>query len=335
MQENCLMTIADFNIKEMTAETTSALELHTKIMSAEQSAANAMLSLCENLKTMRDQKLYNALGFDTFEEYSEKACGIKKRQAYNYIQTYERLGKSAMQSNAQLGITKLQLLSEVCAVDREEFVENNDLDGMSVAEIKKLVEDNRQRGEQLDLLENQVKDLEAENAELRNRPVEVAVAEPSKEDIDKAVELATAKLKKEHADKIKELKSAQKEAVKKAENKAKSVAESENIKAVEKAKEEEKARITALYQDRLDKANSRRQEALKKAEEMAARLTNSADTELVMANVYFTTAQQQLAQFKEQVQKIQSNDPDKANKLIALTDKLLAAYLSDLKATAN
>ena len=102
-------------------------------------AASAMVSLCESLKRMRDTKGYESLGFKNFEDYTEKACGIKKRQAYNYIQTYERLGGSFLQSNAQLGITKLQLLTEVCAVDRYDFVEDNDLENMSVTEVKKLV----------------------------------------------------------------------------------------------------------------------------------------------------------------------------------------------------
>ena len=144
MSENSIMTIADFHISEMTAETAAAIELHNSIVSAMKEAAFALVSLCENLKRMRDTGQYKALGFEKFEEYTEQACRIKKRQAYNYIATYERLGGTFLQSNAQLGITKLQLLTEVCAVDRADFVEQNDLEGMSVSEIKKLIAENKQ-----------------------------------------------------------------------------------------------------------------------------------------------------------------------------------------------
>ena len=205
-----IMTIADFRIKSMTADALSALDIHNNIINAEQTAAAAMMSLCENLKKMRDTQLYKSLGFEKFEDYTEQACNIKKRQAYNYIQTYEKLGSDFLQSNAQLGITKLQLLTEVCAVDRAEFVEENDLEGMSVAEVKKLIDEHRQTGEQLSLLESEVTDtknelsekdkliaeLEAENKELRNRPVEVAVQEPSEEDIEKAVAERTSELER-------------------------------------------------------------------------------------------------------------------------------------------
>ena len=144
MSENSIMTIADFHISEMTAETAAAIELHNSIVSAMKEAAFALVSLCENLKRMRDTGQYKALGFDKFEAYTEQACRIKKRQAYNYIATYERLGGTFLQSNAQLGITKLQLLTEVCAVDRADFVEQNDLEGMSVSEIKKLIAENKE-----------------------------------------------------------------------------------------------------------------------------------------------------------------------------------------------
>ena len=56
-----IMSIADFNITEMSADTMSALNTHQKIITAEQTAANAMISLCENLKLMRDKHLYEAL----------------------------------------------------------------------------------------------------------------------------------------------------------------------------------------------------------------------------------------------------------------------------------
>lgn len=213
MSENSIMTIADFHISEMTAETAAAIEIHSSIVSAMKEAAFALVSLCENLKRMRDTGQYKLLGFEKFEDYTEQACHIKKRQAYNYISTYERLGGTFLQSNAQLGITKLQLLIEVCAVDRADFVEQNDLEGMSVSEIKKLIAENKTYSEQISMFnENkeqivqELRRLEDENEALKNRPVEVAVQEPSQEQIEKAVTAKTKELEKTYKDKLKKAK---------------------------------------------------------------------------------------------------------------------------------
>lgn len=201
------MDIGDFNITEINEDTKTSLALHQKILATEQAGAIIKVMQGKNLKIMRDIKLFNTLGFDSFEEYTERACGIKRRQAYNYITIYEKLGEKFLQSNAQLGITKLQLLTEVCAVDRDDFVAENDLAGMSVKEIKELVEKSKQQGEQLALLGDELNDsnnaqkslqadkqnLAEENKllhkrikELESKPVEVAVQEPTQAQIEAA-----------------------------------------------------------------------------------------------------------------------------------------------------
>lgn len=327
-----IMSIADFNITEMSADTMSALNTHQKIITAEQTAANAMISLCENLKLMRDKHLYEALGFETFDTYTEQACGIKRRQAYNYISTYEKLGGTVLQSNAQLGITKLQLLTEVCAVDRAEIIAENDLAGMSVKEIKELVEKSKEQGEQISLLSDELEDNEkskeillSENEELRRqvkeleiRPVEVAVQSPSEEEIKRAAEKKTAEL----VEKLKNLqeenakiKSEQKAAVKKATEKAVKKAEKEYSDRLSEEKDRLRADIDARYREKIEAAEQERKEALKKAEEMAARLDKNADAELVTATLYFGEIQRNTDKFTESVAKIAGSDPDKGEKL--------------------
>lgn len=90
-----------------------AAKLHAQIMANGQVAASALLEFCKGLKRMRDEKLYTELGFGTFEDYTEKLAGIKSRMAYHYISCYENLGTTFLQSNAQLGITKLTVLSKL------------------------------------------------------------------------------------------------------------------------------------------------------------------------------------------------------------------------------
>lgn len=329
-----IMSIADFNITEMSADTMSALNTHQKIITAEQTAANAMISLCENLKLMRDKHLYEALGFETFDTYTEQACGIKRRQAYNYISTYEKLGGTVLQSNASLGITKLQLLTEVCAVDRDDFVAENDLAGMSVKEIKELVEKSKQQGEQLALLGDELNDsnnaqkslqadkqnLAEENKllhkrikELESKPVEVAVQEPTQAQIEAA---AKSKINSLKASFEKEKQNAVEEAVK---------------QATEKTKSSVKETLEKDYKAKLESIEKERQAALDKAKQLANKLDKNADAELVTATLYFNELQAQLDKFINSVEKICETNPTKGEKL----KQIAKTFLSDTIANLN
>lgn len=328
-----IMSIADFNITEMSADTMSALNTHQKIITAEQTAANAMISLCENLKLMRDKHLYEALGFETFDTYTEQACGIKRRQAYNYISTYEKLGGTVLQSNAQLGITKLQLLTEVCAVDRAEIIAENDLAGMSVKEIKELVEKSKQQGEQLALLGDELNDsnnaqkslqadkqnLAEENKllhkrikELESKPVEVAVQEPTQAQIEAA---AKSKINSLKASFEKEKQNAVEEAVK---------------QATEKTKSSVKETLEKDYKAKLESIEKERQAALDKAKQLAIKLDKNADADLVAATLYFNELQSHLKKFINSVEKICETNSAQGEKLKQIAQNFLSNTIANL-----
>lgn len=328
MQENSIMTFSDFNIGTITPEVATALETHNAIISSLENAANALVSLCRNLKHMRDSKSFTALGFEKFEDYTENACNIKKRQAYNYIQSYERLGSDFMQSNAQLGITKLLLLTEVCAVDRADFVEENDLEGMSVAEVKKLVAQNNDRGEQIDLLEEKLSSALDEIKELRERPVDVAVEQPSETDIKKLVDKRTAEMQTEFAEKEKALKADYKQKLSAAKQKAQEKADAEKQKAVAEARSSAINEAKEEFKSKLEKAEQEKAKAMKQAEQMAAKLDKNADADLVTASLYFTEAQKQLDNFFNSVKKIEASNPERADKLRAVAQTQLNSYIS-------
>ena len=103
----------------------AAQELHEKIVGDANRVVFALCDLAEHLKIMRDCRLYEDLGLSSFEEYVESRVGLKQRQAYNYISAYERLGPKVLRENGNLGITKLNLLAEVSAPDRAEFLEEH------------------------------------------------------------------------------------------------------------------------------------------------------------------------------------------------------------------
>lgn len=201
----------------ITTEFQEATALHHRIMANAEIAANALLEICQALKEMRDKKLYLQLNMPTFDAYCEEKVGIKARQAYTYISTYEKLGSTVLQSNASLGITKLELIAQLPAPDRATDLAENKFEGMSVKEIKELVKKSKTQAEQLETLfsknellqaevneskekyfeaitestkkslefKDKISELNKKIADLESRPIEIAVAEPSPEDIEK------------------------------------------------------------------------------------------------------------------------------------------------------
>ena len=131
--------IINIEAKDVTEVYEDALQTHQRIMANSEICARSLLEVCKDLKKMRDEKLYEQFGYETFDNYCENMAGIKSRMAYNYISTYERLGATVLQSNANLGITKLELIAGMNPVERAEGLHNGTFENMSVSEIKELV----------------------------------------------------------------------------------------------------------------------------------------------------------------------------------------------------
>lgn len=212
-----------------------AIQITERIRANGRTAVNAVCAIGEDLRTMKIDGLYTELGYEDFESYAEKEFDLKRRQAYQYISVYEKLGKEFVQSNAQLGITKLALLATANPEDRTEVMESENVGAMTTRELEELLDKCKQQGEQLSMLQEEkeelgrektnndrmihalqqkVKELEQKNAELESAPVEVAVKEvqvPDKKtekklkDVEKElkqkdVELQNARALKEKAE---------------------------------------------------------------------------------------------------------------------------------------
>lgn len=170
----------------ITDEYRQATELHSKIMANAEIAAGALLEMCQGLKQMRDTKLYLQLNMPTFDAYCEDKVGIKARQAYTYISTYEKLGSTVLQSNANLGITKLELIAQLPAPDRAAELADGTFDGMSVKEIKELVRKNKEQAEQLELLSNDKQAAENQADEAHQKYIDLlSTSEQNKSKIEK------------------------------------------------------------------------------------------------------------------------------------------------------
>lgn len=289
-----------------------AQKLHAEIMVNQQIMAQSLVTVCKDLKRMRDEKLYNSLGCETFEEYSEQMAGIKQRQAYAYISTYEKLGEKFIEENQNLGITKLELVSQVGALDRPELMENVDVESATVKELKEEIKKMRGDAEQMSLdladakSENEelkqhldkakvdndleLQKLKDENAELRKK-AENGV----QEEIDKAITAEKSKIEKSFNNKIKKL-------------------EDEKRKAEEQLNKEKKNTVKAQDENKslkikMDKITDELT-AAKKAAKSA-----KADEDLLSLKMIFSDLQLNANKMLGLLKKVENKDQSTADKL--------------------
>lgn len=97
-------------------------------------------AVCNNIKEMRDGKLYKELGYQDFEGCCNTEFGIKRAQAYKYISIAERLPEDFVQSTRQIGTEKLSLLAMLDEPTREAVTETVDVENVTVKELKSEIE---------------------------------------------------------------------------------------------------------------------------------------------------------------------------------------------------
>lgn len=176
-----------------------AILLTERIKDNGRTAVNAVCNIGKDLRRMKNGGLYVHLGYETFEDYAEKEFDLKRRQAYLYISVYEKLGEDFVQSNAQLGITKLAMLTTVNAEERAEIIENNDVKAMSTKEFDELLAKYKEQGEQLSMLEDENNELKANIEELKadnEISQEVLDIKREKEEAQRRIQALEEKIKK-------------------------------------------------------------------------------------------------------------------------------------------
>ena len=237
---------------EMTETYKTAMQTHQRILANGEICAQSLLEICKDLKTMRDDKLYEEFGYASFDEYTENAVGIKPRQAYTYISTYERLGSSVLQSNASLGITKLDLIAQINPVERTEMLAEGTFDGMSVSEIRELVKKAKDQGEQISLLQEQLEAAKGKADSTAEEP------DTEKDELRERVETLEKRLEQDRRAHEAALEQAKREAAESAAQKDPSEAEKARLEAVVKAakreaKKEKEAAVAAEQEKQAEK----------------------------------------------------------------------------------
>lgn len=309
-----------------------AYVVHNRILANGKIVQTALVDMCKDLKMMRDQSLFAELGYETFEDYAEQACGIKQRQAYSYISAYEKLDKDYFENNTHLGITKLELISQISSYEREEFLAENNVDELSVRELKKQVDDfknqieqlsfnlessenkNKELSQQLDDMQESISDMEPADA--------VATVEPDPEIIQQAVDAALKEQKAADAKKIEKLK-----------NQLSSERDKYDALSKTKDKEIKEAQKTAAEQanKRIDELTAKNKAADEKLQQAlkSAKAAN-ADEDITAIRFLFTNLQSTANEIKGHLDKVASRDFEQAEKLSAVMIKTLNSIAESL-----
>lgn len=186
-------------MNELNTQHKQAVELHQKIMISAQLATQNIWDMCTALKEMRDGKLYKELGYSNFEDYCQEEFGFTRVNAYKYISIAENIKSQNVNSNLQIGVTKLALLSALSEENQQKITAENDVESISVRELKSKIKElkatNESLSEQMDGLNasvnaksDAIRKLQSENRqmaseidELRSRPIEAQLIMPEDE----------------------------------------------------------------------------------------------------------------------------------------------------------
>lgn len=217
----------------MLTEKQQAEALHKQITGYGEVIYQSLYGMCTAIKQMRDSKLYRALGFDTFEAYTEEKLGMKRSYAFKYIRIAECLSEEFVSTSKHAGIEKLYLLTTTDEETRTEIVRQNDLTETTVKELREqitqltadrdeLAADRQREGLRADRLareaqekDEQISSLTAQVEELESRPIDVVpIPEPSHEvqnlqdamrRINAEQEAYNAKVENEHFKQVQEI----------------------------------------------------------------------------------------------------------------------------------
>lgn len=310
----------------LSEEQSEALNLHYEIIAKGNLAASAMVDFCQNLKRMRDERKYLLLGHETFEEYVEQDVGIKQRQAYTYIQALESLGEKYLQSNANLGISKLGMLAALPWYERKEVEENNDVAEMSTRELKETISKLHEAQEQLTLitaerdelakssqehedLSDTVRRLREELKAASEKPAATVMREPTAEEIKQytaaAIEKERAKAKKD-----------KEKAIAEAEKRVRDAAEKSAADVLGRKTEE----LEKKYKAVLDAAEKEKSELVGRLEKIEKDMKLTASPEVAKFSVYFDRIQEYINVMRDIIASM--DDETTAAKLRAAMQKL-------------
>jgi hypothetical protein len=307
----------NMTVEERAAAVHAQLRTHITMM------AQGLVGTCQDLKTIRDEKLYKQLGYAEFGEYTEREHGIKERQAYKYIKVFETYGIQFLHSsaNAEIGVTKLLEIAALDGEGREKLLSEHapeELSALSTAEVQQLVEEIASLKRQLSFLEEEACAADSEPAE--HEPAERELTADEAELREKIEQELRAEIEAEAAAKeAEEIKKLEAELQRNRSVRTDVQARAERLAVeLENARAERDAAKAAAKEAEGLRARLEAVEADAKKNEAAVRL--SANPELTKFKILFEAAQDAFGKMLEQLKNV---EPDAREKCAAAIRKYM------------
>lgn len=178
-------------MKELYQRDTRIKDNKEKIKENLNDTARRIFSIAEDLNVIRNDKLYLAGGFKSFQEYcdSDNGCGIGYKQCLNYIKIYNKeKDLDIVQKYPELSMRQLLTLSAMEDSLQEEFLEENpDIIDASTKDFneaaKKMVEEAEEKARRAEEAARIAKEHEIKIQEIYDKRLKEA-----QENMDKKVD---------------------------------------------------------------------------------------------------------------------------------------------------
>ena len=182
-----------------------AIELTSNIVVKYEIARKCIFEIARDLTRVKEERLFLEMGVGSFDEYCQKVAGFGDRQGRNFINIYKRFSEEEINEYKHLGSTKMAYMAELDDTDLGELMATHDLENVTTRELRKLVDEYKNKYEQITLLLDEEKSKNAESASLESQVEELKrFAAILNDDYNKALK-EKAEAIKEHQSEMKKL----------------------------------------------------------------------------------------------------------------------------------
>ena len=153
----------------------SAEQVHNRICDNFAIVEKTLYEICVDLKSIRDNKHYKTLGYNTFEDYCLENFNITRRTGSKYL-SIGSLPNSFGKSTSHFGAEKLYILSRLTDEERSELMQTTDIENTPVKQLEqksKEIKENRE----VQVKENDVVPNVVEPQQIKEKEKDVPEAE--------------------------------------------------------------------------------------------------------------------------------------------------------------
>ena len=154
----------------------SAEQVHNRICDNFAIVEKTLYEICVDLKSIRDNKHYKTLGYNTFEDYCLENFNMSSRNAYRFISIAENLSSDFVTTSSQIGLNKMYVLSRLTDEERSELIQTTDIENTPVKQLEQKSREIKENRE-VQVKENDVVSTAIEPQQIKEKEKDVPEAE--------------------------------------------------------------------------------------------------------------------------------------------------------------